>query len=776
MTTDRQNIWRELAAGLALIAFTLANGYASPLSSRGYTVLPQPQQVELKGGDFEFGSGWRLELGPGVKASDVSVESLKEGLSRRYGVRLDTAGREHGEVITLTLQPGSVAVGSAADKNKAALAEQAYKLQLTRDHIRITANAPAGLFYGVETLVQLVKPAQGKLWLPIAVITDWPDLENRFVYWDDSHHLDRFDVLKNALRQAAFYKVNGFAIKLNGHFEYQSAPAVVEPYALSPEQVQELTNYGLKYHIQLIPYIDGPAHIDFILKHPEYASLRAFPDSNYELCTANPNSYKLIEGMYQDLLNANRGVKYFVLSTDEPYYVGLADNAQCREAQRAKELGSRGKVLAEYLTKTAGYLHSRGRQVIFWAGYPMVSSDIPSLPSYLITRGINYNAQPGFAQALEAHGIRGMIRTAPEGAEPLFPSYYLLPSSKLFNPVRTGGEAGGQSELDKTYQEVSFAAARKSGDVIGVLDMAWGDEGLHPATFWLGYITGCSWGWRPGSPGPNEAASDFFKLFYGPSAVDIGQIYQLMSTQAEFWNSSWDEEPSSARKPIFGNSSSIFHPRHPAHDQTLPLPPVPQGEYLSLPFDWSLENARRVTMAEDFMPANDELANLLHTNLHSVEFHRYNLETFLSIAGLYRQNLEMLEEMGKIDGALKAAQAAAAQVQFDRAVAALDRALDLATQIRNQRNAALRAAVTTWYESWYPRVEEANGRRYLEAVSDVKDHLPARTVDMSYLVYRETILPFGQWFDQVEAARNRYAHSHNIAERTDKLGWKQTGP
>ena len=281
---------------------------ASSLYARGYTIMPEPQQVELKGPDFEFGNGWRLNVGSGVKADDVAVESLKEGLSERFSVTLANGGRSRSQMIELAIQPGSVKIGQSTDTSKAAIEEQAYKLELSSSGIRITANAPAGLFYGVETLVQLVKPAEGKLWLPTAQITDWPDLEMRIIYWDDNHHLDHMDVLKAALRQAAFYKANGFAIKLNGHFEYQSAPALVEPYALSPAQLQELTNYGLKYHIQLIPYLDGPAHIAFILKHPEYTSLRAFPDSNYELCTMNPDSYKLLDGMYQNLMDSNKGV------------------------------------------------------------------------------------------------------------------------------------------------------------------------------------------------------------------------------------------------------------------------------------------------------------------------------------------------------------------------------------------------------------------------------------------------------------------------------------
>jgi hypothetical protein len=71
-------------------------------------------------------------------------------------------------------------------------------------------------------------------------------------------------------------------------------------------------------------------------------------------------------------------------------------------------------------------------------------------------------------------------------------------------------------------------------------------------------------------------------------------------------------------------------------------------------------------------------------------------------------------------------------------------------------------------------VEEANGRKFLNEVDDVKDHLPMRTVDMSYLVYREMILPLGQWYDQVEAVRNQYAQAHHLPVRADKLDWEDT--
>ncbi len=80
----------------------------------------------------------------------------------------------------------------------------------------------------------------------------------------------------------------------------------------------------------------------------------------------------------------------------------------------------------------------------------------------------------------------------------------------------------------------------------------------------------------------------------------------------------------------------------------------------------------------------------------------------------------------------------------------------------------------TWYKSWLPRVEEANGRRFLHELDDVKDHLPDRTIDMSYLIYRELQLPLEEWYSQTEKARNVFAARHSLPAGNSPLHWKIT--
>jgi hexosaminidase len=763
-----------LCSGTGAVAASVSALYA-----RGYTVLPAPQKVELGEADFRFGQDWRLQLGPGVPRSDIAIESLNGELQSRYHVTLSRSegGPAPAGILRLAVIPNSVSVGDASDRDRNALSEQAYQITLAKDAVGITANSLTGLFYGAQTLIQLLKPQAGSLWLPEGEIVDWPDLELRIIYWDDAHHLEHLDVLKRALHQAAFFKINGFAIKLEGHFQYKSAAPIVEPYALTPSELQDLTDEALKYHIQLTPYLDGPAHDAFILKHPEYARLREYPESNYEFCATNPETYNLLFGMFQDLLDANRGSKYFVFSTDEPYYIGLAKNAQCNEADRAQHLGSVGKLLAEFVTKTAGYLHDRGRTVIFWGEYPLVPGDVSSLPSYLVN-GELYG--PQFDAVFKAHGIRQMVYTSTQGEEALFPEYYLLPPADLLHPKQQG-----PGRVWEMFQSISAPAQRARGpapsarlvsgaDVIGVLVAGWADAGLHPEAFWLGYATGPAAGWHPISPGPDELMSCFYRLFYGPGAIAMGRVYQLMSEEAQFWEDSWETVASAARTPLFGDSERVFDPPRPEHDQSLSQLPSLSPAYLQPSHDWSLENRERLDRAARFLAENEELLDLLHANIEEIEFNRYNLEVFLSIAHLYRQNLQMILGLGRMNDLLKSAAVAAGKLDASAAVEALDEALDLAESVRQQRNAALQDATATWYKSWFPRVAEANGGRYLDKVDDVKDHHPMRTVDMRYLIYRELLYPLGEWAARVQAARNTYAETHHLPVRERIVDWKKT--
>jgi hexosaminidase len=737
----------------------------------GEALLPVPQQVSLSTQQYQLDDSWTIEAG-NISKDDPALLSLKSELKERFGIRL-TGSASGGHTIRLSVKPGAVVIGKTTDTNTTAIKKQAYRLKLEPNRISITGNAAQGLFYGVQTLLQLLQPVNGRSFYSGGEIVDWPAMDLRMIYWDDAHHLERLDAMKRAIRQASYYKINAFSVKLEAHFQFSAAKPIIEPYAYTPKEFQELTDYAKARYVELVPYLDAPAHIAFILKHPEYAHLRAFPNSNYELSVTNSKADDLILGMLDDLMNANKGGKYMLLSTDEAYYVGMGES----EKKRAKELGSNGRLLAEYITRISNKLKEKGRKVIIWAEFPLEPSDINYLPSHVIN-GV-YNGE--WAPKFKDHGMRQLVYTSVQGEELLFPNYYKLPATTpVKKPVPAAGEEeeeGGsiKGRVQEALETITSAVDAHNADLMGVVVAAWGDAGLNPETFWLGYATAAAAGWNHRSVTSGDLTNRFYHSFYGNKSVHMDKLYQLLSTQAEFYTKSWQWQPSNWRTPIFGNSYKVFDTAKPVRDQTLPFLAVPSGKDLSLNSGWNNDNKERLLSAEKFLAENNELLNLLHQNLASVDYQQYNLQVLLSVAQLCRQNLTMLLGLKRINDLMNQS-AAVAAVSPATAVSLLDHALEEVKMILDKRNEVLQTVTTTWYQDWFPRVAEANGRKFLDLPDDVKDHQPARTVDMSYLIYRELKYPLGKWAADGTRARNEFAKGNNLPFRTETINWEAVEP
>ncbi len=758
---------------LLLLGMLIFVPYANSQQTRGSeqkagaNILPVPQQSSFTDSRYTIDDSWTIVSAPGA----VQVLSNLTGeLKDRYGLRIKQGSAASKRIIELKINSGAVKIGPTTDTNRTSLSRQAYKLQLGANKITVTGNAAPGLFYGVQTLLQLLNRNGDEVSFPAGEVTDWPDMDLRMIYWDNAHHIQRFDAMKRAIKQASFYKINAFTVKLEGHFQFKSARPLVEPYAYTAAEYAELSEYAKAHYMELVPWIDGPAHVSFILKHPEYKKLRAFPNSNYEFDVLSPEADKLLLGMFDELFEANKGGKYVLFSTDEAYYVGKSP----KDKARAEALGGNGKLLAEYITKISNKLHAKGRKVIIWAEFPLTVDDTKSIPSHIIS-GV-YNKD--WAAQQKAHGMRQLIYTSTQGVEPHFPLYH-KPDAKKVAPVSTtvtlNDDEALQGEIAKgrvgeVLNTITTTVADKKADLMGVIVAAWGDAGLNPETFWLGYAAGAAPGWKSKGVTAEDLSQRFYHNFYGSNHVKMHRVYELLSKQADFWDKSWDWDVSPWRTPIFGNSYKIFDTAQPAKDQTLPPLPVPSGDNLSFNNSWNKTNQPRLDAAAQYLKQSDELMSLLNQNMIMASYQHYNLQVLESVALLTRQNLRMLLDLKRINNLLETA-AGIATTNPRAAVTLVDDALDHAAVIRDQRNEMLQTVTTTWYQDWHPRVHEANGRKFVDEVDDVKDHQPVRTVDMSYLIYRQLKYPMGKWADAVRQARNEFARKHNIAERNYTLDW-----
>ncbi|ACT92966.1 Glycoside hydrolase, family 20, catalytic core [Dyadobacter fermentans DSM 18053] len=721
-------------------------------SQAGAGLLPLPQQMQLTAKRFSMGTNWHIAADPAL-AGEQAVMSLQQGL-KEVNLALNVTGAKgKSPAIQLIVQNGSVEIGASVDTNRAALTRQAYRLSLKPGQVTITANAQQGLYYGVQTFLQLVKAGPQ---LPEGEITDWPNVEVRMIYWDDAHHLEKLTALKRIIRQASTYKINAFSIKLEGHFEYKSAPAIVEPYALTAKEYQELTDFAKAHFIDLVPFLDAPAHVSFILKHPEFRKLRLIDDINYQFSVTNPATFKLLDAMYSELINASKGSKYILLSNDEAYYTGKAPS----EKAMADSLGGNGRLLAWFMKKLADRLHEQGRTVLFWGEFPLRKEDITALPSHMVN-GV-YNKS--IAADYKKHGIRQFVYTATQGAEPIFPNYY---PKHTKTAIMADGSDRSSGRVADMFREIGTAFSGNLSSFMGVIIAGWADAGLHPETFWLGYATGTAAGWNNKNLTPANASARFMNSFYGPRQKDMDSVYRVLSEQAEFHTESWDWIPSPWRAPIKGNSDSLF--LQPEKDQTLPLLPLPASSTLAVSNKTYPVNAKRFATAQSMLPRNAYALQLLRENKSLAKTQLYNLEVLESVAAICGQNLRMLVALNRISDLVQEASAATADPKL--AVSKLDAAMEMVGKLKNQRDSTFAFVESIWFKEWQPLVEKANGRTFLHQVDDIKDHQPVRTIDLSYLIYRELHYPLDQWWNDVLKVRNDFAQQHNLPLVNKQLEW-----
>jgi N-acetyl-beta-hexosaminidase len=261
----------SIALFFALFLSSIATALAqtpTELFLRGYSVIPSPQKVELQAGDIEFDGSWAYDASH-IAADHVAVRSLLGDLREFHLLELRPASAQAKNVVRLSVVKGAVKTGDDPEIEK-----QGYRLKIAPGSIDIAGNADQGLFYGVQTLLQLLRPGtRGNLLLPVSTIEDWPQLQLRFLHWDTKHHHDRIETLKRYLDWSARFKVNTIGFELEDKFEYPTNPVIGAPGAFTVAELQEIVDYGLQRFIQVVPQIQSPAHMAYVLKHPQFAHL-----------------------------------------------------------------------------------------------------------------------------------------------------------------------------------------------------------------------------------------------------------------------------------------------------------------------------------------------------------------------------------------------------------------------------------------------------------------------------------------------------------------------
>ncbi|MHC4872704.1 MAG: family 20 glycosylhydrolase [Planctomycetota bacterium] len=161
---------------------------------------------------------------------------------------------------------------SKNDNSSISLPAEGYSLTVTGEKITITGQDPAGLFYGVQTLLQLIARSQDAGKINYCTISDWPHSQNRWIMPDMGRAPFTMNLLKRLVRMCGRLKYNGIHLHLNDNqlnpVKYKGTKLGSEnPSAFTMEEYSELIQYAAQYHVEIIPEIETWGHAGSILQH-----------------------------------------------------------------------------------------------------------------------------------------------------------------------------------------------------------------------------------------------------------------------------------------------------------------------------------------------------------------------------------------------------------------------------------------------------------------------------------------------------------------------------
>ncbi len=280
--------------------------------SKQPAIIPIPVNMELQKGQFLL-PGIITLAAPDLPVLSNTLRFLKERLSVATGSVVNINNHQTDPTIRLVLNKTQDTV----------IGKEGYRLTVTNHQITLIANAPAGLFYGVQTLVQLLPAAiesdtivSNINWtMPCITITDYPRFGWRGLMFDVSRHFFTKQEVKDFIDQMARYKYNlfhwhltddeGWRIEIKGlpeltkkgawrvdktgYFGTFSAPLPNEPLNYggfyTQEDIREVIAYASERFINILPEVDVPGHsLAAIVSYPELA------------CTPGADKYRVRSG------------------------------------------------------------------------------------------------------------------------------------------------------------------------------------------------------------------------------------------------------------------------------------------------------------------------------------------------------------------------------------------------------------------------------------------------------------------------------------------------
>lgn len=350
------------------------------------TIIPQPQSVQMGKESFKLSSKTT------IKADKKSFEAnyLREIIKQQTGLELEINPKKGSNSIQLISKVASV---SNAPK-------EAYSLNITAQNIVVTSQSSQGLFYGIQTLIQLIPfEKKNEIILASLEIVDQPKFQWRGMHLDVCRHFFPKEFIKKYIDFLAMYKMNTFhwhltddqgwriEIKkypkltqvgawrngsMTGHYSDQTFDELRYGGFYTQEDIKEIVAYANQRHITIVPEIEMPGHA--------VAALASYPEFS---CTGGPFEVAKIWGVLDDVFCPKEETftflenilsevmtlfpsEYIHIGGDECPKIRWKNCAHCQKRIQDEKLKDEHELQSYFIQRIEKFVNSKGRKIIGW--------------------------------------------------------------------------------------------------------------------------------------------------------------------------------------------------------------------------------------------------------------------------------------------------------------------------------------------------------------------------------------------------------------------------
>ncbi len=401
-TSDRfLKLRKHLVKGIFLIGIFL-----SSFAIQGQIILPSPFKVEKTAGFFRIVKKLTIACASHEhEVADYLIQRLQNN------IRIEKVNDRKADIhLQITSLPDN-------------LGDEAYQLFVSGKQIKITANTSTGLFYGVQSLLQLLPEEiqagkdfklSGYL-IPGIEITDSPKYAWRSFMLDSGRQYQSPEFIKRYLDHMAMLKMNvfhwhltegqGWRIEIK---KYPKLTAIGSKVAKGMEQqgfytqkeIKDIVAYARRLHITVVPEIDVPGHSEAALTaYPELTCFGEAPKtvmsfSNVLFCGGKEETYNFLENVLDEVCELFPS-PYIHLGGDEAPKGEWNKCPHCQEKVAEEGLANSHELQMYFSSRLANYMKTKHKKVIFWGD--VIYQDDFKLPDNVIIHWWNWRGHQDLA-------------------------------------------------------------------------------------------------------------------------------------------------------------------------------------------------------------------------------------------------------------------------------------------------------------------------------------------------------------------------------------------